>query len=328
MVRRTVLGMTATCVAVVLVVLAGCEPFTALNDNALSTEDAAALKQMILSDPLFTSDPAVLNDGDAPSFSYTLGKTTTPILPLHWGRRITSVSRDVVFDQPNDTTVIATLTHTFEGSVFIVAQYSTSDSARTVIQKPLNEEIVRKIKFYRKERSNTAAHRDSSHKGWKPAEVSASKGGTLNSQVVINKMEVTTGDETITITDPTNYFFELGNSGWHLGRPMIVNIGLRRQIAVRVTLTSADADTDWVSVHRPLMVIAARLDVIKPIQERMKLVSQTQVGSSYERVYEASWNSMPVGRAAFFVTALTRSSLYDDQAAFSSQVWGVPYITE
>ena len=324
MVRTMFLGIVALAALV-----AGCEPLNTPNDGELSSADIAELRQMILSDPLYTNDAAVLNDGDdAPSFS-TLGKAATPIIPLHWGRRIASVAREMTFEQVDDTTVIATVTHKLEGTIFIVAKYSNSDTARTIIQKPLSEQTQRRIKFYRAARSDAPNSNGNVRRGWRPAEVSASQGGTQNAQLAITKLELTAGDRTIEITEPLEYFLELQGNGRHKIRPVIFNVGTRQPLTVRLTLVSADPDTDWVSIHRPLALMNPnRPDLVKPMHERMVLVSQTPSGANFERVYEATWETFVQGRHAFFVTAVTRSSIFDDQAAFSSQVWGVPYITE
>jgi hypothetical protein len=139
-------------------------------------------------------------------------------------------------------------------------------------------------------------------------------------------MDIAVGSTTTTITDPTEYFMKLP---FHTGggRPDIFNLVSRQSINVRVTLMSADPDTDWVALHRPFMMMGNRPDTVRPSKERMKLVSQTQVGANYQRVYEATWESNIPGLHTFFVSALTRGSLRDDQARFSSQIWGVPYIT-
>lgn len=317
MVRKLLIG-AAGCI----LLLAGCESFMT-PDEQLTEQDLAALKQMILSDPLYTIDPIMLNDGAPPSFSLSQsGTTAVPIIPIAWGRNITSVNRDITFSQVNDTTLIATLTHRLEGTVFIVAKYSTQDTGRTIIRKPFTEVTVRKIKFYKTTRN---VRSDSTHKGWRPAEVSAVKGGTTNSEITITKMELTIGTTTTTITDPTEYFMKLPSTMGGV-RPGIFNVLPRQSLNVRVTLTSADPDTDWVAIHRPFMMMGNRPDQMRPSKERMRLVSQTQVGANFQRVYEATWESNIPGPHTFFVSALTRSSLHDDQARFSSQIWGVPYI--
>ena len=65
-----------------------------------------------------------------------------------------------------------------------------------------------------------------------------------------------------------------------------------------------------------------------PPHEGMQLIWEPKTASGYERVYEASWETVVPGRHSFFISAVTRSSLFDDEAPFSAQLWGVPYITQ
>jgi hypothetical protein len=239
----------------------------------------------------------------------------TPIYPRGWGRRITQVTRTIDFDSVSDTLVIATITHTMTGEIRIAAKYSLQDTTITIITKPFVEETHRKVKFYRVDRTNDT------RRNWRPREVSAVKGGTQNSSIIINQIEARIGADTVLVTDPTDFFFKLG----HFGGREVPQFGSSQPITIRVTVTSSSPDTDFVSLHRPAMLMAGNF---KPAHARMALVSQTQVGSSYVRVYEYSWNSHLTGRHHVFVTALTRESLFDDQAPFSSQVWGIPYIVQ
>jgi hypothetical protein len=295
-----------------LLFVAGCQ--NNVVGPTVGEKDLSAIKELIGSDPLFTNDGPTLNDEDVVSFG-TLGKTTAPIYPIGWGRRISSVSREVTFDAISDTVVVATITHTLTGEVRIRAKYSVSDTSFTLITKPLTEKTVRKVKFYRIRRT------DDPRRNWQPREVSGTAGGTHNAQVVINKLEVTIGNDTITITDPTDYFMKLGRFG---GREVPV-FGASTPIKVRVTITSTERDTDFVSLHRPGMMMG---NLFKPAQIRMRLVQERAVGSNYERVYEHSWTGHFPGRHHVFISALTRQSLFDDEAPFSSKVWGVPYIVQ
>jgi hypothetical protein len=60
----------------------------------------------------------------------------------------------------------------------------------------------------------------------------------------------------------------------------------------------------------------------------MRLVSQIQAGELYERVFEYSWAGHIVGRHTVLVEAVTRGSLHDDVAPFSTQIWGIPYVVQ
>ncbi|MCI0706802.1 MAG: hypothetical protein L0Y80_04860 [Ignavibacteriae bacterium] len=314
-------------IAGMFVLLVGCEQ---INDPAsgLSSEDIADLEEAILSDPMFTSDAVILNDEDAGSINGVLRKSATPIIPVHWGRKIDNFTRNIEFVLENDTTVLATITLSWEGTLYIVAKYSAEDTTRTVIEKPVNEQVQRKIRFYRVANSSVDDDSTVTRRGWRPAEVSGVDGGsTVDSQIDITQMEIIYGDTTITITDPLAYFFELPGKWRHKDRPLICSFGDQQDVTVRVTIESADPDTDWVHIHRPWWpALAGGHPYFKPRHDRMTLVSETPSGSGFTRVYEISWETFLRGRHTFFVSAVTRSTLFDDAAPVSTQIWGVPYI--
>jgi hypothetical protein len=307
--KNRALFMFASALAVMALLMFGCQksvdPETGLTDS-----DKAEIKSSIESDPLFTGDVNSLNDDGA---GMTLGKTETPIFPRAWGRRITQVTRNVTYDNPNDSTVVATINVTITGNVIIRAKYQPTDTLST-FSKPFTESLTRIVKFYRN-KFNIGPR-------WLGREVSAVKGGTVGSLVTITQVRVFMGTDTLTITDPLNYFLKLGKFG---GReiPSLLASFLQ-PIRVQVSVTSADPDTDIVALHRPYLAMAAGM--FKPLAVRMNMVSQTQTGGTYARVYEQSWTGLVPGRHHVFVSALTRSSIFDDVAAFSSQLWGMPYI--
>lgn len=281
-------------------------------DDRLTTSDQETIKSQIESDPLYTSDQMTLNDESAQTF----GKTATPILPRGWGRRITSASRSYTFDQVNDELVIVTMKHTISGEIKIAAKYSVQDTI-TIISKPFTEETTRKIKFVPRVVANTTQGR------WRPSEVSAVKGGSLNPQPILTfqEMIVYIGTDSLVITDPNEYYLKFPAFA---GRQM-PTFGLSTPMKVRLTLTSTESDTDMVFLHRPFMWLTA--SAFKPAMARMTMVSQSGSGP-YTRVYEISWNSHIPGRHHFFVTGITRNSLFDDVAPWATQLWGVPYIVQ
>ncbi|MGB2867014.1 MAG: hypothetical protein WBD36_01065 [Bacteroidota bacterium] len=282
--------------------------------------DKQALEELILAEPLLTSDASALNDdGVATAMEVgSLGKAAAAIYPRGWGRRITSASRSISFEQANDSTVIGTVTYTLTGVVLIRAKYSLQSSTDTVIAKPFTETTTHKVRFVRV--ANTAVPRAN----WRMREVSAVKGGTSGSQVTIVRLTVVMGSDTVDVSDPNDYFLKLGFRG--RGGVPEVPPSPTQPVSVQVTVVSSDPDTDMVSLHRPAPPMTAML--LKPMSARMQLISQTQSGTSYTRVYGASWQGVFLGRHTMFVSALTRSSIFDDQAPFSSQIWGVPFIVQ
>ena len=307
--KSRALFVFASILVIMALLIVGCKKSTE-PEGIFTDDDKAEIQSSIESDPLFSGEDNSLNDDGA---GMTLGKTETPILPRAWGRRITQVTRNVSYDNQNDTTVVATVTVTIVGNVIIRAKYQPQDTLST-FTKPFTETLTRIIKFYRN-KSNLGRR-------WVSREVSAVKGGTQGSLVTITQIRVFMGTDTLTITDPLNYFLKLGKFG---GREIPTLLASFLQpIRVQVSVTSADPDTDIVALHRPYFALSA--GKFKPITVRMGMVSQTQNGNTYARVYEQSWIGLLPGRHHVFASALTRSSIFDDQATFSSQVWGLPYI--
>jgi len=307
--KNRALFMFVSTLGVVVLLIFGCQKSTE-PEGVFTDADKAEIQSSIEGDPLFSGDANSLNDDGA---GMTMGKTETPILPRAWGRRITSVTRNVSYDNQNDSTVVATVNVTITGNVIIRGKYQPQDTLST-FTKPFEEKMTRIIKFYRN-RLNVGRR-------WVAREVSAVKGGTVGSLVTITQIRVFMGTDTLTITDPLNYFLKLGKFG---GReiPSLLASFLQ-PIRVQVSVTSADPDTDIVALHRPYLAMAAGM--FKPLAVRMNMISQTQTGGTYARVYEQSWTGLVPGRHHVFVSALTRSSIFDDVATFSSQLWGMPYI--
>jgi hypothetical protein len=99
------------------------------------------------------------------------------------------------------------------------------------------------------------------------------------------------------------------------------------QFKVQVTVKSTDPDSDVVVAHRPLWFNTG----CAYGRASMKLLSSVSNGDgTFTRVYENDWKwqSAFAGRYSVYVSAITRQSIYDDQAAFSSNVWALPYVVE
>ena len=305
--KRYLLGLAG--MALLAAMLGGCKSST----TEPVQDKYGVFQDIIATDPLFAEDTTMLGGGDASANAQILGKTATPIVPVLWGRRITSFSRTVDFQDLNDTVVVATITYTISGTVKIAALDSLRDTTISLVSKPFTETTTRKVKFLRIDRTTIQRN------NWKMREISAVKGGTTNSLLIIDQLQVIMGQDTVIITDPNSYFLKLpGFAGRAL--PQIMT---STPTTVRVTVTSSDPDTDFVMLHRPYMMMGLAL---RPIHTRMMLISETNNGNgTYTRVYEKSWSSHISGWHHFFVSGITRSSLFDDTAAWATQLWGFPY---
>jgi hypothetical protein len=182
-----------------------------------------------------------------------------------------------------------------------------------VVSKPFTETTTRNVRFWR------IARTDRPRDNWRFREISGVAGGTTNSQITFNQLVAIIGPDTLTITDPTDFYLRFPA---FTGRRM-PSIGGAAGIKVQLTLTSAESDTDLVFLHRPFQWLNP--SVLRPARVRMTMVSQAGSGP-YTRVYELTWTGHVPGRHHFFVSGITRNSLFDDAAPWSTRMWGIPYL--
>lgn len=272
-------------------------------------DELSIMREMIETSPLFTNDEALFFDAD----QLSLAKTTAPIIPLAWGRRVDNASRSVTFDRSGDTVVVATIVFSMSGEI-LIAHRDTVQDTTLIAEKPFAESITRKVRFTR------VARTDHPRQNWKMREVSGADGGTTSSaSISFTELKAIAGDDTLTVTDPTEFFIRFPAFA---GRRMYA-LHDGTSLTVRLTLTSTEADTDMVFIHRPFQWLNS--SILRPARIRMSLVSEAGSGP-YTRVYEYSWTSHIPGSHHFFVSGITRSSLFDDSAPWSTKIWGVPYL--
>jgi hypothetical protein len=313
--RRSIAVIVGTSLFL-LIYLTGCEksspmPTQPSASTPVAQQDQTAMASIIAQDPLFTTDATALNDGDP-----SLAKTDTAIAAHNWGRKIQSVSRDVAYDQVDDSTVIATVTNTLTGQVWIRVKSSPRD---TIIYKPLNETIVHKVEF-----SQVPVPGFAQLHNWRMVAVSGAVGGTTNGGITIQNVTFFIGNDTVSVTSPLDSLFQIGHRNVHWGmREFEQNPAM--PFSMMVTVRSIDPDSDIVVAHRPVY----NFGIFGYHRAPMMLVSSVSNGDgTFTRVYESTWQGCAVGRFEAMVSAITRQSVYDDQAAFSSQVWGIPYIVD
>lgn len=289
---------------VTVLAIPGCTSTTEPAEDELSV-----MQEMIDTDPLFTNDQALFSDADQVSLS----KTTASIIPVGWGRRVENASRSVTFDRSGDTIVVATIVFSMSGDI-VIAHRDTVQDTTLIIEKPFAESTTRKVRFTR------IARTDNPRLNWRFREISGVDGGTTSStSIAFTELRAITGNDTLTVTNPTEFYLRFAEFA---GRRMhSLNNGTL--MTVRLTLTSTESDTDLVFIHRPFQWLNS--STLRPAKFRMNLVSETGSGP-YTRVYEYSWSSHVAGRHHFFVSGITRSSLFDDTAPWSTKIWGIPYL--
>jgi hypothetical protein len=314
--RRQLIVLGACLLAILSIV--GCEKSSNLATQPdtvipVAAQDQTVMGSLIALDPIFTTDAAALSDDIA-----SLAKTNAAIVPHGWGRKVQNVSRTVTYNHLNDSTVIATVTNTLTGQVWIHIKQSAKD---TIIYKPLLETIIRRVEF----RQVSIAGFDSL-RNWRMVAISGVEGGTVNNGLIIQNITFFIDDDTISVTKPLDSLFQFMHGYKHYGvrelRPKYA-----AQFKVQVTIKSTDPDSDIVVAHRPLWFSHG----CAYGRASMKLVSSTSNGDgTFTRVYENDWKwqSAFAGRYSVYASAITRQSIYDDQMAFSSNVWALPYIVE
>ena len=127
--------------------------------------------------------------------------------------------------------------------------------------------------------------------------------------------------DTITVTDPTNYFLRYKwITGWHLGRKDLPVLLPGQEVMTRVTLNSSSADTDLVSLRFGFNVLHKR-------RAQFHIISETNNGDgTYTRVYEKAWTAhLHPGYFNAGVEAMTKGTVYDDAESYSVSWWGIPY---
>jgi len=264
-----------------------------------------------------------------------LGKVDSAITPLRWGRYKTSVTQVVTTNLlPGDTTAVATITRTVTGNLKI----KIGDT--TIITKPFTDVATRNVLFVRRAPKfdfnyHDTTKADSSKSDtvyyWKAVASSLINGATTpapaGNEIRITQLDAfTSAGDTISVTDPTQSYLRYWTPG-HWGQ----NHNRRDQdapdwhggsVTLRVTLVSAASDTDIVALRYGF-------DILKIHGSRrvMPCVSEVKnADNTYTRVFERTFTvHAHGGYFAMGVDAITRATLFDSNAPYSVNWWGVPY---
>jgi len=244
------------------------------------------------------------------------------LYPIRWGRRITwsEVTRDYQVVMLGDTGAIVTIVKTLPGEFWVGLGYRSPDTVviDTIIRKPFTEVVTRKVQFKR------IAHTDYPMRNWAPVAITLVQGKTqgTNSFTIVSMevIDASVGYDSV-VTDPNNTWFRLG---WRRGTIPIVQSG--DSVTVRVTVTSSDDSSEIVIFRHGI----AGTSLLRG-RTRMRLVSISGSPGNYTRVYERTFH--PYLRFGIFaarfnvvVDVLSRGSIFDNNAPFTNEFWGTPYI--
>ena len=287
------------------------------------TNEEQAMTYFATNDEFVTNDEVTFSDKAIQSFDYgNFGKVDAGVTPLRWGRFITSVTRTVTTTvQPGDSISVSQIAKTIVGTLKVRALTGRGDS--TTIDKPFTNQSLRNVIFKRVSKDTKRFWLN-----WVPVASSLVEGGTQapNNTVNITKLVVTlAGGVTITVNDPEQYYLRYR---WLKlftgGRKDVPEFVGGQQVKLSVTVVSASADTD-------LVALRFGFDGTHQKRARLALTSQVTNGDgTFTRVFEVSKTTplfMHFHQGAFNmgVEAMTKGTLFDDQAPYIVSWWGIPY---
>ena len=319
---KQLIKKTALLIAVVLFA-AACNK----NDSIINPNEQTPLQQALLK----IADSSEVIQSFEPNYdeetAMNFAKVNTQIFPVKVGQRMHLVSRNLDVTIKGDT-AYGVLTRTFEGRLFIAASYTEftvrdSSVVDTVITKDFTTTITRNIIF---EKFNNTRNPE---RNWRIIAISLPHGGTMTENAKIKSVTVFLADgDTLKVTDPANTYINLGFSqgGMHhhmMGGMMgLPQFGKNRAVKVRVEVQSAYADTDFVTLTYGAMMH----NKVERAKVRLKLVSETQSGGFYDRVFERTYKTRAYpGWKHAVINLLPKGVIYDDAQSVEEDSWGIPY---
>jgi hypothetical protein len=317
--------------ASLLIALAGLFVGGCKNDNGPDdtvapvgvTNEEQAMSYFAQNDDFVTNDEITFADASIQPFDYgTFGKVDASITPIRWGRFVTGITRTVTtVVQPGDTTAIAHVNKVIVGTLKIRALAASGDSV--TIEKPYTNQADRNLIFKRVSRDTKKFWLN-----WVPVASSLVAGGTAapgNTVGITTLVLYGANNDAITITDPEQYFLryrwlKLFNGG----RSDVPEFVGGQAVKLEVTVVSSSADTD---------LVALRYGFAAGSMRRAKLALTLEVNNgdgTYTRVFAVSkaaplYMHFSTGAFNMGVEAMSKASLFDDQAPYSVSWWGIPY---
>ncbi|MGK9477614.1 hypothetical protein [Melioribacter sp. OK-6-Me] len=328
--------------------------FAGCNDNSLITEPEsglsvkAALEKITYEDEAVNSFEPNFNEEDAMSILGSgLAKT---IYPLRVGQVIHLVERDLQIEYGADT-ALGTLTKRFEGELLILGSFNEERGVPdTLVKKPFTTVMTRKIKYERVDSTGDNLV------DWKIIGMSLPEAGTSTDNIAITKVTLTTLEgNSITITSPNDYFFDLGrrlmtieqtmnggnsangntagqqhyNNGNKYGNRgidrLIPFVRKREPITITVEVRSIYEEPDFITVTHGASIINKG----NRVKERFELVDTQFDGVYYTRTYEKTiiTNTMP-GYMHAVVNMLPQTVINDTDSPVEEKTWGIPYLIQ
>ncbi len=310
-----------TAMAMVGLLVTGCNNGNDPEESAPSgvTNEQSARQYFATNDEFVKNDEQTIDDQEVQPTDYgTFGKIDANITPLRWGRFVRSVVRTVTRDSvaPGDSIAFVHIHKVITGTFRIRGINGNGDTV--LVEKAFTDNADRNVIFRRFGRETKRFWVN-----WLPIASSLVDGGTIapNNNINITQLELITRNDTVTVTDPLNFYLRYRWLGrFNQGRKDLPEISGGDALLIKATVVSTSPDTDIVALRFGVGTFQKR-------RMRMQIVSEVNNGNgTYTRVFQAPF-VMHFHRGFFHaaVDAATKATLFDDQAPYSVSWWGIPY---
>ncbi len=316
------LAMLWTIAATVGLLVVGCNKNTNGPEEDIAppgvTDEQSAMKYTAENDEFVKNDEIMFSDQaiNSTDYEYVSGRIEATITPLRWGRFITSITRTSRIDTLSDTTAIVHIHKNIIGTLKIKGITLVGDTV--LIEKPFNDKSDRNVLLKRVDRNPRKYWRN-----WLPVATSLVEGGTntTNPQIkIMNIQMITRGGDTITISDPQNFYLRYRWLRHRNGNRDMAEFSASDSVKVRVELTSASSDTD-------LVALRFGFNSLYKNRAKMNLVRQGPGGLGFIKLFERTFyvHNRP-GHFHAAVDAATKATLFDDDVTkYAVSWWGIPY---
>lgn len=290
----------------------GCDENPA--DSDLS--DQQIIAKIIEEDEDLNSLENVINEKSFDNVS--LNKENEKIYPKNFVRILNLAAKNLDLQAQGDT-AIGILTKEYNGRLLILASYQgPSSPADTVIVKNFIFTVKRKLVFAKTEDAKYKNKKE--NKGWKLIGMSLAKSGTNDENITIEKIQVITANDTITVVDPLNYVFYKGYRERY--RNQLRSYSPNQPITIKATVKSLYKNPDVVT----LTYGNNNSGSFRITKRFLRMESESFDGSNYVRVFVGTWNAQAtLGKFHVYLNALSYGSINDDVAPVENKGAGIPY---
>jgi hypothetical protein len=219
------------------------------------------------------------------------GRQGAPIDSFYFIRlaRVTSSATDIQIEHPAGEPAVATVTvsRDLEGIFRLYYDDPTSVYLPGILDKPLAAKSTRRARFVQRDGL-------SRHRNWRLVGISGVEVESVPVSKLIQSVEIMSSSVNMVITDPLELV------------PMRELMHFRAGEPVTVRVTTGD-ENDYVFLHTPFR----------------KREFQPLGGGVYEGTWTTSSNA---GRYRAAVDVIDEATLFEDEAAYDSVIWGFQYL--